>query len=179
MNTLQLSILKPFIDQSIIMLKEMAHFDAAAGDAFEDDPEKFRFKGYAIAAHTTGKINGTILMHHYVETTVAIGNRLLSESFGEKMNVEADDEDLADAIDEWANTAIGLAMEALRLEGLAIEFSPPYFINNTKNIDELMMNVKEILSVPISVGDVGRFYFNYLLEDATSDVKSEKNEPPG
>jgi len=163
LNEIQQKILKPFVDKTIETLDQMTNLKAYAGEGFVDDLDKFRFKGYAVVAETEGAITGKILMHHYVETALEIGNKVRAELLDEDTAYTELNEDMGDALAEFGNTAIGLAMSDLLSSDLGITFKPPYFFNDTKKVDQLMENVTEIISVPIHVDDIGRFYFNYLV----------------
>jgi CheY-like chemotaxis protein/CheY-specific phosphatase CheX len=179
---IQINILKPFIDETINSLEKMAHLKAHAGEAFTDNVEDFRFKGYAIAAKTHGNLEMVILLHNYVETALAIGNRLRFNILNEENELPEINEEMQSALAEWGNTAIGNATQSLETQRLGIRFEPPYFILNTENMEPLLENVREIISVPIHIDDVGRFYLNLLMinskagetNDAPKIQKSEK-----
>jgi len=156
------NILRPFVDETIKALKSMAALEAEAGDFFEDDIEKFRFKGYAVATKTDGAISGVILMHFYIETALEIGNRVLGHIIGLEPASEIT-EDIAAALEEFGNTAIGLAMNDVVHSDESLNFCPPFFITNTEDMGPLLNDVNEVISAPISVNGVGRFYFNYLI----------------
>lgn len=163
----QQRILKPFVDETIKTLRVMAGLSAYAGEGFEDDVENFRFKGYAIAAETFGVIEGKMLMHLYIETATAIGNQVRKNVLGATDDASEIDEEVSDCLAEFGNTAIGLATRELEKSDYGIKFKPPYFVLDTQEMEGIMTGVKEILSIPIHVDGIGRFYFNYLLHEAT------------
>ena len=163
LSEIQQKILKPFVDKTIESLSLMAGLEAHAGEGFVDDIEKFKFKGYAVVSETEGAISGKILMHHYVETALEIGNKVRAELLDDDTRFTELNEELGDALAEFGNTAIGLAMNDLAKSELGIVFKPPYFFNDTRQVGSLMENVTEIISVPIHIDDIGRFYFNYLI----------------
>lgn len=167
LSTIQSRILGPFVEETITCLKTMAGLESRAGDGFPDELSKFRFKGYAVAAETFGLIEGKILMHHYIETALAIGNRVRTNVLGDEAESSEMNEEVGEALAEFGNTAIGLAMRKLTQANLGIKFKPPYFVNSTDDMQPLLAGVQEILSVPIHVDNVGRFYFNYLLHSKT------------
>lgn len=169
LTTIQHQILTPFVRETISTLRTMARLEAHAGDGFPDSLDKFRFKGYAVAADTFGVIEGKILMHHYVETALAIGNRVRANLLGIDEEAQTIDEEVGEALAEFGNTAIGLAMRELSASSLGIKFKPPHFISHTNDLGTLLNDVKEIISIPIHIDDVGRFYFNYLLHKKTGD----------
>ena len=163
LNEIQQKILKPFVDKTIETITTMTGLMATADDGFVDDITKFRFKGYAVVAETEGAINGKILMHHYVETALKIGNKVRAELLDDDTEFSELNEEMGDALAEFGNTAIGLAMSDLSSSDLGISFKPPYFFDDTTQVEALMANVTQIISVPIHVEEVGRFYFNYLI----------------
>lgn len=165
LSEIQSNILAPFVDETIQTLHTMAGFKATAGAGFLDDPLKFKFKGFAVVAVTTGAINGKILMHHYIETALAIGNSVRRNVLGEESNATEFNDDVSDALTEFGNTAIGLATRSLTRANLGVRFRPPYSTSHMEDMIDLLMYVDEILSIPIHIENVGRFYFNYLLHE--------------
>ncbi len=169
LNDIQQQILQPFVIETIKTLNTMAGLKAHAGDGFPDDIEKFKFKGYAVVAETSGNVEGKILMHHYVETALAIGNKVRCALLDDDQESPEMNEEVGEALAEFSNTAIGLAMRQLADSDLGIKFKPPYFVSDIKDMTNLMADVQEIVSVPIHVDDVGRFYFNFLLHKKTGN----------
>ena len=175
LTQLQDKMFQPFIEKTIESLEEMTTYQARAGDPFEDQVEKFRFKGFAVACEISGKIEGWLLMHHYIETSVAIGKKLLEVAFDaadealEKIDCHADTipEELQEALDEWGNVAIGHSMKALANNKLDIRFHSPYFIRTDTDMSNMLSGINEIISVPIHVDGVGRFYLNLLCKQKT------------
>ena len=166
------SMLKPFIKETIKSLDTMAGLKAEAGDPFEDSVEKFRFKGYAIVAKTYGKLEVVILLHNYVETALAIGNKLRHNMLGEMDELTSVNEDIESALAEWGNTAVGLATNSLEALDLGIKFEPPYFVLDTNSMDAVLKDVDHIVSVPITIEDIGRFYLNLLVIDREAKEES-------
>lgn len=170
LNNLQDQILRPFVDETVEALQHMAEIKAWGGDGFEDDVEKFRFKGYGIATKVTGsRLSGVVLLHLYPETALEIGNRVVSRMLGAECNEPKLNEELEGALAEWGNTLIGLATRGLEEANLGVTFTPPFFVTNTEHMAELMDKVVEIVSVPVHTAEAGRFYFNYLLHEKTGD----------
>jgi CheY-specific phosphatase CheX len=167
LNELQVRILEPFATETVKSLKKLAQLDAQAGIGFEDEVDKFRFKGYAIATEVSGSIPGKVLLHLYPETALELGNRVLASMLGEPSQEEALTDDLQDALAEWGNTLIGLATRTLEESDLGVRFTPPFFVRDTEQMNDLMREVTEIVSVPIHTEGAGRFYFNYLLHSKT------------
>lgn len=182
LNSIQNQILQPFIDETLANLKAMAGMRGHTDDGFTDHVDQFRFKGYAICAETHGCIDGVMLMHHYVETAVAMGNAIRGHVLGDEQVFEEINEPMADALAEWGNTVLGRATKALGESHLNIHFEPPYFVFDTDTMKSLLVGVTEIITVPVHVEGVGRFYFNYLIRSIRSDVtdfdKTAAEAPP-
>ncbi|GAB1264896.1 response regulator [Aurantivibrio infirmus] len=169
LNTIQNHILQPFVDETLENLQTMAKMNGHTDPGFLDDPKQFRFKGCAICCETSGHIDGVVLMHHYPETAIAMGNAIRLHVLGEDNTFEELNEDMEEALTEWSNTVIGLATRNLSHDHLGIKFEAPYFIQNTDEMDTLLEGVENIISVPVHVDDVGRFYFNYLIRSVSLD----------
>lgn len=170
LTTIQSKILQPFIDETLANLKAMAGMQGHTDDGFADHVDQFRFKGYAICAETHGCIDGIMLMHHYVETAVAMGNAVRKHVLGDQQTFEVINDTMADALAEWGNTVLGRATRALGDAQLNINFEPPYFVFDTDTMKSLLTGVTEIITVPVHVDNVGRFYFNYLIRSINSDI---------
>lgn len=169
---LHVKILNPFVRKTVMAIEKMTGLTAQAGEAFTDDVDGFNFKGYAVAAETTGRIEGVILMHHYTETAVAIGNRVTHMLLGVTSEEDHITDDLAEALSEWCNTSIGRATRELAISNMGIRFKPPHFIRDTGRMQGLLQGVKEIITVPIHVDGLGRFYFNYLIKGYPMDRRA-------
>lgn len=168
----------PFIKESIASLKAMTHLTGSSSEAFMDQVDDFRFKGYAVCSEVSGCINGVIMMHHYPETAIAIGNSVCETMFDEKYNYTEINEELENALAEWGNTIVGRATDLLSRHNLHFEFSSPYFVQNFDDMDKYLVGVKEIVTAPIAVEGVGRYYFNLLVRDVnfqTTGVKREES----
>ena len=172
LNTIQNTILQPFIDETLANLKAMAGMSGRTDDGFKDQVDQFRFKGYAICAETHGSIDGVMVMHHYVETAVAMGNAVRRHVLNEKEPLDTISAPMADALAEWGNTVLGRATRTLSEKRLNISFDPPYFVFNTDTMQSLLTGVTDIITVPVHVDGVGRFYFNYLIRAVNEDIGS-------
>ena len=177
-TAIKTNMLKPFIDETIKSLEEMAHLKAHADEPFIDNVEDFRFKGYAIAAKTHGNLEMVVLLHNYIETALAIGNRLRFNILNETNELPEINEEMQAALAEWGNTAIGRATQSLETLKLGIRFEPPYFVLNTENMEPLLKNVEEIISVPVHIEDVGRFYLNLLMIKREADEEKAASKIP-
>lgn len=187
-ETLYKVVLHPFINESIASLKAMTKLSGNSGDTFMDQVEDFRFKGYAVCSNITGCLDGVIMMHHYPETAVAIGNSVCESMFGEKYDFAEINEELSQALAEWGNTIVGRSTDLLGRHNLTFDFSSPYFVHNFDDMEQYLEGVKEIVTVPITVEGVGRYYFNLLVRNVnfqggtvkreeSTGIKNEHNTP--
>jgi len=168
--------LHPFINESIASLKAMTHLSGSSADAFMDQVDDFRFKGYAVCSEVTGCINGVIMMHHYPETAIAIGNSVCETMFDEKYDYTEMNDELSNALAEWGNTIVGRSTDLLSRHNLEFNFSSPYFVHNFDDMEKYLAGVKEIVTVPITVEGVGRYYFNLLVRDVNFQTGGAKRE---
>ena len=168
--------LHPFINESIASLKAMTRLTGSSGDAFMDQVDDFRFKGYAVCSEVKGCINGVIMMHHYPETAIAIGNSVCETMFDEKYNHTEINEELSNALAEWGNTIVGRSTDLLSRHNLEFNFSSPYFVHNFDDMEKYLVGVKEIITVPITIEGVGRYYFNLLVRDVNFQTGGAKRE---
>lgn len=173
LTLIQQKILQPFVDETLFNLKAMAGMNGHTDPGFPDAVDKFRFKGYAICAETSGGIDGVMLMHHYVETAVAMGNAVRKHVLGDEQVFNEINEAMADALAEWGNTVLGRATRALGENHLNIKFEPPYFVFDTDTMTSLLTGVVDIITVPVHVENVGRFYFNYLIRSVSIELLNE------
>lgn len=167
LNAEQMKVLTPFVSETVKNLEQMADLPATVGIGNEDDIKSFRFKGFAVAINTSGSIEGTILIHMYIESALLVGNKVREKMLGETSQATEINDDLIEALEEWGNTLIGRATEILEAYNLGIKFEPPYFIHSTETIGTIMGQVQEIISIPIRINEDNRFYFNYLLHNKT------------
>jgi len=169
-------ILYPFITESIASLKAMTNLTGTAGEAFMDNVEDFRFKGYAVCSDVTGSLDGVIMMHHYPETAIAIGNSVCENMFDEKYNATDINDDLRNALAEWGNTIVGRSTDLHSRYSLDYDFSSPYFVQNMDDMDKYLAGVTEVVTVPITVEGVGRYYFNLLVRSVDYQNAGVKRE---
>lgn len=170
LNTIQHTILQPLIDETLANPKTMAGMHGHTDAGFTDQVDQFRFKGYAICAETHGCIDGVLVMHHYVETAVAMGNAIRRNVLGDERVLEEIDSQMADALAEWGSTVLGRATRTLGDYHLNIDFESPYFVYDADTMKSLLVGVVDIITVPVHVDHVGRFYFNYLIRSVHSEM---------
>jgi len=103
------------------------------------------------------------MMHHYPETAIAIGNSVCEHMYEEKYQFTEINEDLSNALAEWSNTIVGRSTDLHGRYSLDYQFSSPYFVHDVNDMDKYLAGVKEVVTVPITVEGVGRYYFNLLI----------------
>lgn len=173
-ETIYKVILYPFIKESIASLNSMTELTGDAGEAFVDSVDDFRFKGYAVCSDITGGLDGVIMMHHYPETAIAIGNSVCEKMFDESYDYEEINEELSHALAEWGNTIVGRSTELHGRYNLDYDFSSPYFVHDVNDMETYLEGVKEVITVPIMVEGVGRYYFNLLIRNVSYQEISDK-----
>lgn len=173
-ETIHKVILHPFIKESIASLSTMTNLQGKAGDAFEDNVDDFRFKGCAICSQMQGELEGVILMHHYEETALAIGAQVHNGLAGEAVDASSMNQDISNALAEWGNTIVGRATDMLAKHNLSFSFSAPEMVLNLDDMEKFLKDVVTIITVPVHVDDVGRYFFNLLIRKANADTAVEK-----
>ena len=143
----------------------MTNLVGEAGEAFVDNVDDFRFKGYAVCSEVTGGLDGVIMMHHYPETAIAIGNSVCEHMFEEKYQFTEINEELSHALAEWGNTIVGRSTDLHGRYSLDYKFSSPYFVHDVNDMDKYLAGVTEVITVPITIEGVGRYYFNLLIRN--------------
>jgi CheY-specific phosphatase CheX len=153
------------MNETVSALQSMAGVEGKVGKATLESLDEFSFQGFAVAvvAKTYGSIEGKILMHYSDDVALKIGKRVLAGMLGVESSATKMDEDISEAVTEFANTIIGLATRSLSQSDLRIKFTPPIFVHTENDMEVLLEGVKEILTVPIDIPDLGNFSFSYLL----------------
>ena len=173
-ETIHKVILHPFIKESIASLSAMTNLNGKAGEIFEDDVDDFRFKGCAICSQMQGELEGVILMHHYEETALAIGSQVYSGLAGEKASDTSTlNQDLSNALAEWGNTIVGRATDMMAKHNLRFSFSAPEMVLNLDDMQKYLKGVETVITVPVHIDDVGRYFFNLLIRKANADTAIE------
>jgi CheY-specific phosphatase CheX len=163
-----MQILEPFVAETLASLSTLAQLEASAGAPFEAPVDRFRFRGCAVATHVSGAIPGKILLHFYPESLDQIGARIFSRLTGATGLIGSGE--CQEALAEWANVLIGRSTRALEMADLGVRFTSPFFVESFPQIETLLRDVVEIISLPIETARAGRFYFNYLLHDKTETL---------
>lgn len=162
------SILLPLINETIVALNSMADLHGTSDLLGYSDPlDVFVFKEFAVCVSSkiSGDIaaSGKIIMNFDLSTSIAIGNRVRSKMLGTIENFTVLNDDIREALAEFSNTVIGLATRSINNKKYRISFSAPLYMFNKQDSEFLLMDVKQIFTVPIDIKNIGRFYFSYLL----------------
>jgi len=163
LNTLQWQILKPFVDETVHALEVKLGLTVEADDGFQENVKDFNFNGYAVVANTAGSVEGRILIHHYTETALVIGNKILQAESLSAAEMNGMTDKISNALADFTYLSLEPAVKQLENSDLKVKFSPAFFIADTSKIDAILAGITEIITVPIKVEGVGRFYLNYLL----------------
>lgn len=165
LNSKQGKVLKPFVDETLNALQKVLGLSAIADNGFQDKVDEFHFKGYAVVMNTQGSVEGRILIHHYTETAIEIGNRILAKKHPGMEKSGSMDDNISNALAEFAYQIMEPAVKTLHASKIDIQFSQAYFVSDMEKMSNMLQDVAEIITVPIRIGQVGRFYLNYLLHE--------------
>ena len=115
--------------------------------------------------NTQGNIKGRILIHHYIETAIEIGNRILAKTAPGRVKSTVMDDEISNALAGFALQVVEPAVNKLNESEIDLQFSQAYFISDTSKMSHLLEDVADIITVPIRIDNVGRLYLNYLLHE--------------
>ena len=158
-------IIEPITQEAIKALKDMAHSNAWAGAEFQDSVWKFRFNGFAIVAEVSGMLNGTVVFHHYLETAMALGKRLLNFRKGSINEGVGLTDEMQAALLDYADEVVAHASKELKKTGMQVDFKSSFPVLSMHHVSDLLINVDEIHSIPLHVDTVGRHYLNFFIKD--------------
>lgn len=164
-NSIRNTILLPFVDETIAMLKDMADLTGTSDLLSYRDPlDVFTFKEFAvcIVAKSTTGVAGKIIMNYDHNTAIAIGNRVRTKLLGTNENASVLTNEISEALAEFSNTVIGLATRHFNDTKHKITFGTPLYLHSAEDSEYLLEGVSQILTVPIDIDNIGRFYFSYL-----------------
>ncbi len=163
LNTLQWRVLKPFVEEIVGALESKLGLKVETEDGFQEKVKDFDFHGYAVIANTAGSVEGRILIHHYTETALAVGNKILLSQSSLANDVMSMNDEISNALADFSYDSLAPAVKKLENSALKVSFSPAYFVSDTKKMNAVLEGITEIITVPIKVEQIGRFYLNYLL----------------
>ncbi len=164
-SSIRNAVLVPFVNETILTLASMADLKASSDLlTYRDALDTFVFKGFSVGLTTIkqGKVEGKIVMNHDLGTALAIGNRVRAKMLGTTENATALNDQVSEALAEFANTVIGLATRHLSATH-KFSFGTPMYVSNQADSELFLNGVKQIFSVPVDLEIGGRFYFSYLL----------------
>ena len=116
------------------------------------------------------------MMHHYPETAISIGNSVCQSMFDETYAHQEMTDDLRNALAEWGNTIVGRSTDLHSRYSLEYGFSSPYFVEDLSEMDKFLKGVQEVVTVPITIEGVGRYYFNLLVRSVDYSEGGIKRE---
>jgi len=162
--------LHPFVRESIASLRDMTSRQGQAGAPYVDQTDRFTFRGYAVCADIHGSLDGAIVMHHHLDTAVAIGNDVAHSMLGDKHEHTEVDEELGKALAEWGNTIVGRATDFLAKHSLGFNFSAPVFTTQLNDLKPYFTGVKRVITVPIQVAGIGEYHFHLLVRGGSYEA---------
>ncbi len=160
------TILLPFVDETLLALASMADLVGKSDLLSYRDPlDVFVFKDFAvcISAKTASNYSGKIVMNFDLDTAIAIGNRVRSKMLGTVEESTVLNDEIREVLAEFSNTIIGLATRHFNDTAHKVTFGTPLYLLCKEDGEFLLESVRQILTVPIDIDGVGRFYFSYLL----------------
>ncbi len=167
-DSIRNTVLLPFVDETIDALNSMADLHGKSELLCYRDPlDVFVFKEFAvcIVAKNANGIAGKIVMNYDLNTAIAIGNRVRAKMLGTDENATVLNDEIREALAEFSNTVIGLATRHFNDTKHKISFGTPLYLHSDEDSEYLLEGVKQILTVPIDIEKIGRFYFSYLLHN--------------
>ncbi|MCV6588529.1 MAG: response regulator [Marinobacterium sp.] len=162
--------LYPFVQESIASLRDMTSLRGHAGMPVMDKVEDFVFNGYAVCTRINGSLDGAIIMHHHLDTAVAVGNDVAHSMLGDMHEHTEVDEELGKALAEWGNTIVGRATDFLGKHHLGFEFSAPVFTTSLDDLNAFFAGVQHVVTVPITIDGVGQYYFHLLVRTGSYEA---------
>lgn len=160
------SVILPFVRETLSALKSMADLEGSSDLlAYQDPLDIFAFKDFAVSINTTfaNGVTNNLVINFDLNTAVVIGNRVLSIMLGTTETAVTLNNNNKEALAEFLNTIIGLATRDINETNHKIAFGPPLHLYNKEDSEFLLEGVKQIMTVPIDVKDVGRFHLSFLL----------------
>ena len=158
-------IMKPFVEESVKALEKMAGLKAVPQKGEQRPVQDFRFNGYAVCLPTRldNDPHGFVVMNYDKKLALTLGSKMHLWMLGTPPDPEHVWEDISELLTEYANTAIGLAIHRLHRAELNLSFSAPLFTTASRELEELISDVRDTLTIPINVEEVGPFEFVYMM----------------
>jgi len=160
------SVLLPFVAETIDTLKSMAGLTAKSDLLSYHEPlNLFTFKGFAVSINATfsNGVTNNVVMNFEVETAIVIGNKVRSVMLGtNEVDTTLNDEN-KEALAELLNTMVGRATREINETNHKITFDAPLLLYSKEDSEFLLNGVKDIMTVPVDLGSIGRFYLSFLV----------------
>ena len=160
------SVLLPFVTETIDTLKSMADLTGRSDLLTHHDPlDLFVFKGFAVSIGATfsNGVTNNVVMNFEESTAITIGNKVRSVMFGTNEADTTLNDENKEALAEFLNTMVGRATREINETNHKITFDAPLLLYNKEDSEFLMNGVKDIMTVPVDLGGVGRFYLSFLV----------------
>ncbi len=160
------SVLLPFVNETIRTLKSMA---GLAGNSdlltYRQALDVFTFKDFSVSIDTTftNGVKNNLVMSFDKNIAILIGNGVRSTLLGSSSNATSID-DINDALAEFMNTVIGLSTREINETSHKITFGVPLYLYSKEESEFLLDGIKQIMTVPIRLGEIGGFSLSYLIK---------------
>lgn len=167
-DTIRNSVLLPFVKETISNLEAMAGLKGSSDLLTYREPlDVFQFKAFAVSINTTfsNGITNNIVMSFDAKCAIIIANKIRALLLGSTDVVTSLNEEIREALAEFLNTVIGLATQEINETTHKITFGPPLYLHSKEDSEFLLEGVKQIMTVPIELENVGRFYLSYLIRE--------------
>lgn len=160
------SVLLHFVNETIRNLESMAGLKGLSDLLTYREPlDVFAFKAFAVSINTTftNGVTNNIVMNFDLETAMIIGNKVREILLGETTVATTLNDEIREALAEFLNTVIGLASQEVNETNHKINFGPPLYLYSKEESEFLLQGVKQIMTVPIDINNVGKFHLSYLV----------------
>ena len=159
------SVLLPFVNETVNTLKSMAGIKANSDLlTYRQALDVFTFKDFAVSINTTftNGVTNNLVMTFESKIALLIGNRVCSTLLGSTDVITSLNDDINEALAEFINTVIGLATREINETNHKITFGSPLYIYSKEDSEFLLDGITQIMTVPIELGEIGRFQLSYL-----------------
>jgi len=146
-----------FIESSVEMLTEMADLRCEVGEVHVRDGIRSAFDMACIIG-ITGDFKGSLIISLKHQTA----ERLAARMMGEVAYTALENEDIASAVAELANTIAGMALTALDQRQVAMDITPPSIVIGDNN--PLYLSGKEHMFVVPMKTDLGDIELSLTLK---------------
>ena len=150
------SLINPFVDATLNVLRTMAQTDASVGKPFLKRGNVTWGEVTGIIGMASEEVNGNMVVSFDAPAILKIVSAMLMERFVEI------DKDVVDAVGEITNMICGGTKKVLAEQGYAISMASPLVVTG-KDIKLSQLGEAPVISIPFSV-EGGRFVVEANLQ---------------